>query len=147
MVADAVTSVLAILALFAGKYFGWTFLDALLGIVGAVLVAKWSWGLIRESGKTLIDAEMDEPIVLDIKQAIELYPSALKLTDLHVWKVAQDKFACILVVEYTKQRVHADDLRAYLAGFSRVVHLSIEINPPAQFTMVSRGSSKVMLQR
>jgi len=63
VVADAVTSVLAIIALFAGKYFGWDFLDAILGIVGAVLVAQWSWGLIRETGKTLLDAEMEHPVV------------------------------------------------------------------------------------
>jgi Co/Zn/Cd efflux system component len=51
VVADAATSVLAIIALFAGKYFGWNFLDAVLGIIGAILVAKWSWGLIRQTGK------------------------------------------------------------------------------------------------
>lgn len=147
VVADAVTSVLAILALFAGKYFGWTFLDALLGIVGAVLVAKWSWGLIRESAKTLIDAEMDEPIVAEIRQAILQHPAQLQLTDLHVWKVAQDKFACILVLEGAKYSITADEVRQYLAVYSRVVHLSVEINPPAQFTMVSRGSIQAMLQR
>ncbi len=68
MVADAVTSVFAIVALCAGKYFGWDFLDALLGILGAILVAKWSFGLMKETGKTLLDAEMDHPVVEEIRK-------------------------------------------------------------------------------
>lgn len=83
VVADAVTSVLAIIALFAAKYFSWSFLDALLGIIGALLVAKWSWGLMQETGKTLIDAEMGHPVVQEIKEVIAEFPQ-VEITDLHV---------------------------------------------------------------
>ncbi len=145
VIADAVTSVLAILALFAGKYFGWTFLDALLGIIGAILVAKWSWGLIRESSKTLIDAEMDAPIIQEIKHVIQSHPAQLQLTDLHVWKVAQNKFACILALECDEKALSADDIRAYFNCMPLIVHLSVEINAPAQFKMVSRGAKTTML--
>ena len=144
VVADAVTSVLAILALFAGKYFGWTFLDAALGIVGAILVAKWSFGLIRDSGKTLIDAEMDHPIVEDIKQSLEHDEHALKLTDLHVWQVAQEKFACIIVLESHDESLTPDVIRSLLAQYTRLVHISVEINAPAQFKVVSRGAQMAL---
>ena len=95
MVADAVTSVFAIVALFAGKYFGWDFLDALLGILGAILVAKWSFGLMKETGKTLLDAEMDHPVVDEIREVIAEFPKHVEITDIHVWKVAKGKFSCI----------------------------------------------------
>lgn len=144
VVADAVTSVLAILALFAGKYFGWTFLDAALGIVGAILVAKWSFGLIRDSSKTLIDAEMNHPIVEQIKQSLVHAEQAHKLTDLHVWQVAQEKFACIIVLESDDQSLTPDTVRSLLLQYSRLVHISVEINAPAQFKVVSRGAQKLL---
>lgn len=144
VVADAVTSVLAILALFAGKYFGWTFLDAALGIVGAILVAKWSFGLIRDSGKTLIDAEMDHPLVDEIKQSLEHNEHVIKLTDLHVWQVAQDKFACIIVLESDDKSLTPDAVRSLLAQHARLVHISVEINAPAQFKVVSRGAQMTL---
>lgn len=103
VVADAATSVLAIIALFAGKYFGWNFLDAVLGIIGAILVAKWSWGLIRQTGKILLDAEMQEPVVEEIKQVIEQFDSMIKLMDLHVWQVGKGKFSCILSLQTSNQ--------------------------------------------
>lgn len=140
VVADAVTSVLAILALFAGKYFGWTFLDAALGIVGAILVAKWSISLMQESAKTLIDAEMDHPLVEQINLLMTNELPQCKVTDLHVWQVAQGKFACIIAVETDDQHINADLLKKHLSVYDALVHVSVEINAPAQFIYVSRGA-------
>lgn len=128
VVADAVTSVLAIIALIAGKYMGWSFLDALLGIAGAVLVARWAVGLIQETGKTLLDAEMDHPVVEEIREVIEDLPVAVKITDLHVWKVAKGKFSCILALE-TAEELTADQVRHALTVHDEIVHVSVEINP------------------
>lgn len=64
------------------------FLDALLGILGAILVAKWSFGLMKETGKTLLDAEMDHPVVDEIEVIAE-FPKHVEITDIHVWKVAK----------------------------------------------------------
>ena len=128
VVADAVTSVLAIIALIAGKYMGWSFLDALLGIIGAVLVARWALGLIKETGKTLLDAEMDHPVVEEIREVIEDLPVAVKITDLHVWKVAKGKFSCILALE-TAEELTADQVRHALTVHDEIVHVSVEINP------------------
>ncbi len=128
VVADAVTSVLAIITLIAGKYMGWSFLDALLGIAGAVLVARWAVGLIQETGKTLLDAEMDHPVVEEIREVIEDLPVAVKITDLHVWKVAKGKFSCILALE-TAEELTADQVRHALTVHDEIVHVSVEINP------------------
>lgn len=127
VVADAVTSVLAIIALFAAKYFSWNFLDALLGIIGALLVAKWSWGLMQETGKTLIDAEMGHPVVQEIKEVIAEFPQ-VEITDLHVWKVGRGKFSCILGLETTMSDLNPDQVKAALAIHEEIVHASVEIH-------------------
>jgi cation diffusion facilitator family transporter len=127
VVADAVTSVFAIIALFAAKYLDWGFLDAVLGIVGSILVAKWAIGLIKETGKTLLDAEMDHPVVEEIREVIaEFY--LVEITDLHVWKVGKGKFSCILALA-TDSNLNADQVRKALSIHDEIVHVSIEINP------------------
>lgn len=128
VVADAVTSIFAIIALFAGKYFGWDFLDALLGILGAILVAKWSLGLIKETGKTLLDAEMDHPVVEEIREVIAEFPKHIEITDIHVWKVAKGKFSCILALESDDVSLTADQIRHALSIHDEIVHISVEIN-------------------
>ncbi|MNR96364.1 Cadmium, cobalt and zinc/H(+)-K(+) antiporter [compost metagenome] len=128
VVADAVTSVFAIIALCAGKYFGWDFLDTLLGILGAILVAKWSLGLIKETGKILLDAEMDHPVVEEIREVIAEFPKHIKITDIHVWKVAKGKFSCILALETDDISLTADQIRHALSIHDEIVHISVEIN-------------------
>lgn len=127
VVADAVTSVLAIIALFAAKYFSWNFLDALLGIIGALLVAKWSWGLMQETGKTLIDAEMGHPVVQEIKEVVAEFPQ-VEITDLHVWKVGRGKFSCILGLETAMSDLNPDQVKAALVIHEEIVHASVEIH-------------------
>ena len=127
VVADAVTSVLAIIALFAAKYFNWNSLDALLGIVGALLVARWSWGLLRETAKTLIDAEMNHPVVQEIKDVMAQFPQ-VEMTDLHVWKVGKGKFSCILGLETTLADLSPDLVKAQLSIREEIVHASVEIH-------------------
>ncbi|MGK5734551.1 CDF family Co(II)/Ni(II) efflux transporter DmeF [Acinetobacter junii] len=127
VVADAVTSVLAIIALFAAKYFSWNFLDAMLGIIGALLVAKWSWGLIQETGKTLLDAEMGHPVVQEIKDVIAQLPQ-VEITDLHVWKVGKGKFSCILGLETSIADLTPDQVKRELSIHEEIVHASVEIH-------------------
>ena len=127
VVADAVTSVLAIIALFAAKYFSWNFLDALLGIIGALLVAKWSWGLIQETGKTLLDAEMGHPVVQEIKDVIAQLLH-VEITDLHVWKVGKGKFSCILGLETSIADLTPDQVKRELSIHEEIVHASVEIH-------------------
>ncbi|QIO04460.1 CDF family Co(II)/Ni(II) efflux transporter DmeF [Acinetobacter shaoyimingii] len=138
VVADAVTSVFAIIALCAAKFFGWDFLDALLGIVGAILICKWSYGLLIETGKTLLDAEMDHPVVDEIREVIASIDSKISITDLHVWKVGKGKFSCILALESAEHALNADLIRQALSIHDEIVHISVEINHPAKFNFVSR---------
>nr|WP_213066323.1 CDF family Co(II)/Ni(II) efflux transporter DmeF [Acinetobacter sp. AM] len=128
VVADAVTSVFAIVALFAGKYMGWSFLDALLGVLGAILVARWAVGLMQDTAKTLLDAEMNHPVVEEIREVIQDLPVVVEVTDLHVWKVAKGKFACILALS-SHSSISADEVREALAIHEEIVHVSVEINP------------------
>lgn len=126
VVADAVTSIFAIIALCAAKYLDWSFLDAVLGIVGSILIAKWAMGLIKETGKTLLDAEMNHPVVEEIREVIAEFPKA-EITDLHVWKVGKGKFACILSL-VTDSDLNADQVREALSIHDEIVHISVEIN-------------------
>lgn len=129
VVADAVTSIFAIIALIFGKYLGWDFLDAALGIVGSILVAKWALSLMQETGKTLLDAEMDHHVVDEIREVLAELPHTT-LTDLHVWKVGKGKFSCILALETTVD-LTADRVRAMLSIHEEIVHVSVEINSKA----------------
>uniref|UniRef100_UPI001248FF0C cation diffusion facilitator family transporter n=2 Tax=Gammaproteobacteria TaxID=1236 RepID=UPI001248FF0C len=96
VIADAATSVLAIVALVAGKLWGASWLDPVMGLVGALLVALWAKGLLRDSGRVLLDAEMDAPVVEEIREVVAQLPAAATITDLHVWRVGKDQYACIV---------------------------------------------------
>ncbi|MGE5522415.1 MAG: CDF family Co(II)/Ni(II) efflux transporter DmeF, partial [Rhodospirillaceae bacterium] len=96
VLADAATSVLAIVALFGGKLWGASWLDPTMGIVGAALVAMWAYGLLRDTGRVLVDAEMNAPIVDEIIEVMRDAPVAVDITDLRVWRVARGTYACTL---------------------------------------------------
>lgn len=127
VVADAVTSVLAIIALFAGKYMGWDFLDAVLGLVGSILIARWAVGLLKQSAKTLLDADMDAPVVEEIREVIAEYGNDLHLTDLHVSRVGKGKFSCFVAVQ-TRIPISADQIREAISIHEEIVHISVEVN-------------------
>jgi len=133
VVADAATSVLAIIALLGGMLYGWDWLDPLMGIVGAVLVARWSLGLIRDTGRVLLDREMDHPVVTEIRQAIAEtpgWPIAPEIVDLHVWRVGREKFAVIVSLVTEDAMVTAEAVRQLLGQHEELVHVSVEINRP-----------------
>ena len=75
-----------------GWIYGWSWLDPVMGIVGAALVAKWAKGLLTETGKVLLDREMDHPVVEEIRQAVETRPDVgeTRISDLHVWRVGRE---------------------------------------------------------
>ncbi|OZB67362.1 CDF family Co(II)/Ni(II) efflux transporter DmeF [Stenotrophomonas acidaminiphila] len=125
VIADAATSVLAIIALLGGLYFGAAWLDPMMGLVGAALVTIWAWGLLRETGKVLLDAQMDAPVVEEIRQAIEEGEVPARISDLHVWQVGRGKFACVAEV-LTEQNVHPDHFKHALAIHEEIVHVTIE---------------------
>lgn len=97
VLADALTSLLAIVALLAGKYMGASWLDPVMGVVGAALVTGWSYGLIRETSKVLLDNQADEHRLEDLRHAIERETSD-RVTDLHVWSIGHEIFAAEIAV-------------------------------------------------
>lgn len=131
VVADAATSVLAIVALFGGKLWGANWLDPVMGIVGAGLVAVWAYGLLRDTGRVLLDAEMDAPVVAEIHEVIEASPVKAEITDLHVWRVGKGKYACILSLSVI-DAVEPDYFRRQLSIHEELVHVTVELNQRVQ---------------
>lgn len=129
VLADAATSVLAIAALLAGKWWGLSWLDPVMGLAGAVLVGVWAVGLLRETGKVLLDADMTAPVVGEIHEVIADSPVPATITDLHVWRVGKGKFACIVALE-TGGAATADFFRQQLAIHEELVHITVELNLP-----------------
>ena len=127
VVADAATSVLAIVALLGGKLWGASWLDPAMGIVGAGLVAVWAYGLLRDSGRVLLDAEMNAPVVAEIREVIEAGPIKAAICDLHVWRVGKGKYACILSLA-TAEDATPDHFKRQLGIHKELAHISVEVN-------------------
>jgi len=130
VVADAMTSVLAIGALLGAKYFNLVWLDPFMGIVGAGLILRWSFFLLKDTGHILLEREMDDAVINEIRSEIESDGDS-KICDLHLWKVAQNKYACILSLVTAKKRT-AEEYRARLGTVHELAHLTIEINECGQ---------------
>jgi cation diffusion facilitator family transporter len=126
VLADAFTSVLAIVALAAGLWLGWSWLDPLMGIVGAGVILWWSKGLVGDSARVLLDREMDAPLVLEIRKAIEVDGDA-EIADLHVWRVGRACHAAVLTVVAHAPLTPAA-YRARLSGVATLMHVSVEVN-------------------
>ncbi len=126
MLADALTSVLAIVALGGGMLFGWAFLDPVMGIVGAAVISRWAWGLAKDSAGMLLDAEDHGRVVTEIRRVIEAAADH-EVADLHVWRIGPASRACILsVVSHAPLTV--ERYRQMLAGIAGLDHITIEIN-------------------
>ncbi|MDD5175008.1 MAG: CDF family Co(II)/Ni(II) efflux transporter DmeF [Sterolibacterium sp.] len=130
VIADAATSVLAIVALAGGWIYGWSWLDPVMGIVGATLVAIWAKNLIIETGKVLLDREMDHPVVQEIREVVETAPEAgaTEIADLHVWRVGKSNYACALTLVTSDRGLTPKRVREQLARHEEIVHATIEIH-------------------
>jgi cation diffusion facilitator family transporter len=130
VLADAVTSVLAISALAAGWLAGWSWLDPVVGIVGAFVVAAWAKGLVGSTGRVLLDREMDDPVVAEIRGAVEGGGAAgeARIADLHVWRVGRCKYSCAISVVSHDRALTPDQVRSWLAPHDEIVHSTIEIH-------------------
>jgi cation diffusion facilitator family transporter len=123
VLADALTSVLAIAALVAGRYLGWVWLDPAMGIVGAAVIARWSWSLMRDTAIVLLD-QTDEHVAQEIRMLVE-QPGDASITDLHVWRVGPQARAAIVSV-LGSPALSADDIRERLKPVHEISHLTVE---------------------
>ncbi|MGD9227002.1 MAG: CDF family Co(II)/Ni(II) efflux transporter DmeF [Desulfobacterales bacterium] len=126
VLADALTSLLAIIALFTGKAFGWVWMDPIMGIVGALIISRWSYGLLVDSGKVLLDRDVNQEAVAEIRAIIEA-DSDNRVADLHVWRVGSHHLSAIvsIVTHFPKSPDHYKKL---LADYDEIAHVTVEVN-------------------
>ncbi|WP_437634782.1 CDF family Co(II)/Ni(II) efflux transporter DmeF [Sorangium sp. So ce854] len=127
VLADALTSVLAILALLGGRFFGWTFLDATMGIVGGVVIARWSYGLCRQAAKQLLDVVPSEQLAERIRRRIESEFAGASVVDLHLWDIGPGARACILSVAARSPQPPVA-YREALASIASLQHVTVEVH-------------------
>lgn len=130
VIADTATSVLAIAALIGGWLYGSYWLDPVMGIVGAIVVAAWAKSLIAETSKVLLDREMDHPVVEEIREVVEAATDAgeTRITDLHVWRVGKKVYSCALTVVTHDVSLTPEIVRKRLSIHYEIVHSTIEIH-------------------
>ncbi|MBB2688653.1 UNVERIFIED_ORG: cation diffusion facilitator family transporter [Rhizobium etli] len=129
VIADALTSVLAIAALTLGSLYGWLWLDPIMGIVGGLVIANWSWSLMKSSGGVLLDVvPHGETLPVDIREAIETEED--RITDLHVWQVGPGHHAAIVAVLTSEPRDPAF-YKARLSALSELSHVTVEVTRAA----------------
>jgi cation diffusion facilitator family transporter len=125
VLADAFTSVLAIGALTSGKFFGWGWLDPVVGVVGSAVVFSWAYTLLRDTGSVLLDVTPEtSDLPAQIRTAVESDGDSL-VTDLHIWQVSSGKFAAIVSIVAHEPK-SCEDYRARLRDYEELVHVTIE---------------------
>ncbi len=138
VIADAFTSLLAIVALFSGKYLGWERLDPVMGIVGALVIGRWSYGLVKDTSSILLDRDIGDERKKEIREAIEK-DADNRVSDMHIWKVGPASFAAIISV-VTHFPKNPQEYKNLLVEFEEISHVTIEVNgctsepcvPPSQ---------------
>ncbi|MBW8790002.1 CDF family Co(II)/Ni(II) efflux transporter DmeF [Rhizobium sp.] len=129
VIADALTSVLAIAALTLGSLYGWLWLDPLMGIVGGLVIANWSWSLMKSSGGVLLDVISEgETLPAEIRGAIETEDD--RITDLHVWQVGPGHHAAIVAVLTSQPRDPAF-YKGRLSALEELSHVTVEVTRAA----------------
>jgi cation diffusion facilitator family transporter len=123
VIADALTSVLAIVALLAGRYLGWVWLDPAMGIVGAIVIARWAWSLMGVTASVLLD-QTDEHVAGEIRELVEK-PGDATITDLHVWRVGPQAHAAIVSV-IGEATANTESIRERLKPVHEISHLTVE---------------------
>ena len=126
VLADALTSLLAIIALGAGKALGWVWMDPIMGIVGALIITKWSYGLLVDTGKVLLDRDVNQEAIAEIKSIIES-DSDNRISDIHVWRVGPHHLSAIIsiVTHFPNSPEHYKNL---LSDYDEISHVTVEVN-------------------
>lgn len=129
VLADALTSVLAIVALVLGNLYGWNWLDPIMGVVGGLVIARWSWGLVRVTSGVLLDAlPQAEAMSKEVRERIE--KSGDRVTDLHIWQVGPGHHAAIVAIS-AQQPQNPTFYKAKLNAMAGLSHVTVEVSPQA----------------
>jgi len=135
VLADSLTSILAIVALLFGKFRGWAFLDPIMGVVGALVISRWSYGLMRDTGRVLLDYNPDVLITRQIKEALG-DGEKVNIEDLHVWRVGPGHYGSTISLR-TEQNHNTEHYKNCLCHIPDLSHVTIEVNQ-GQLTTTSR---------
>jgi cation diffusion facilitator family transporter len=127
VLADALTSLLAIFALLAAKYFGFVWADPLMGIVGAILVARWSFGLLRSTSVVLLDRQGPDDLCAIIRHGIENEPGN-RVVDLHLWAIGPRMYSAVVSVVATEPQ-DPDHYKQLIPHGVGIVHVAVEVHP------------------
>lgn len=129
VLADAGVSVLALIGLAAGLFLGWVWMDAAMGLVGAAVIANWSWGLVRTAGATLLDRRPESTLYADVMARLE--QEGDRVADLHLWRVGPGHVAATVTICSTRPQP-PDHYKRRLAGLGQLSHVTIEVVPVTQ---------------
>jgi cation diffusion facilitator family transporter len=127
VMADAAVSVLAIVGLVLARAFGWVWMDPLAGVIGALVIANWSYGLMRDTGAILLDVNPDQRMAANVRHAIE--DRGDKVIDLHVWRVGPGHMSAVLSVATDETQRDSRFYHAVLARFEGLSHVTVEVQP------------------
>ncbi|CAH1604538.1 Putative transporter [Vibrio jasicida] len=123
VLADTLTSLLAIVALIVGKFYGWVWLDAMMGIVGAVVIGKWTLGLMKQTAPVLLDESIDKNYRKEIRKSLDPYA---EVVDLHIWKVSGHHYSAAIALKNKSDKTQ-DEFKQILAKFDKIHHLTLEV--------------------
>lgn len=126
--ADAGVSVLALLGLTAGLLFSWVWMDAVMGLMGAAVIANWAWGLVRAAGAVLLDRRPESGLYADVLARLEAEGD--RVADFHLWRVGPGHMAAAITLVSQEPRA-PDYYRRRLAGLGGLSHVTIEVAPAA----------------
>jgi cation diffusion facilitator family transporter len=127
VIADAAVSVLAIIGLSLAKAFGWLWMDPLAGVVGALVIANWSYGLMRDTGAILLDVCPSDTLEKKVRAAVD--SAGDELVDLHVWRLGPGHFGAVLSVVTSAAQRNPSFYHSILRGFKGLSHITVEIHP------------------
>ena len=130
VIADALTSLLAIGALLCAQYWGWLWADALTGIFGAILIGKWAVGLLKQSAVILLDMHDDEQLEETVQSAVNKIPD-IEIHDLHVWPIDEQHRGVIVAVS-TQENISPNDIRDNILQVPDVAHVTVEVHAQSQ---------------
>jgi cation diffusion facilitator family transporter len=138
VIADAAVSVLAIVGLLLARSFGWLWMDPLAGIIGALVIANWSWGLLRDTGGILLDMNPDAALSRQIRETLEA--DGDRVVDLHLWRLGPSHLGAVLAI-VTREARDAAFYRARLAAFRTLSHVTVEVVAASATESAAAGST------
>ena len=128
VLADTLTSFLAIIALLAAKFYAWNWMDPIMGIIGAILITKWSIGLLKQSGNVLLDRQGPDHLVKSVEKVIKSMPCKPEIVDLHIWLIGPNIFSAAITVLANEEKCIGCLIKSEIKNISAIVHTTIEVH-------------------